>query len=68
MKLNSIHLDVSIIFILILFYWCVFVSLNQTTFGPTRHLLWLTPFITIFFTYGIKEINNYFLNQNILFF
>jgi hypothetical protein len=68
MKINSVHLDVSIIFILLLFYWCIFVSLNQTSFGPTRHLLWLTPFITIFFTLGIKDINRYFIKSKDVFY
>lgn len=46
-------------FVFKLFYWCFFVFFNQTTFGPTRQLLWLTPLIAIIFTLGIKNINNF---------
>ena len=67
-KINPIYLDLILIFTFVLFYWCVFVAFNQTTFGPTRHLLWLTPLITIFFTFGLREINKFFFKSKNYFF
>lgn len=66
-KINKINNTILSLFFFILFYWMVFVFFNKTTFGPTRHLLWLTPIISIIFTLGIQNINNLFFKSNYIF-
>ena len=55
------------LFVMILFYWIALVCFNQTTFGPTRHLLWLTPIIAILFASGLKTINKLIFRTNLFF-
>jgi hypothetical protein len=66
-KANETQKVIFLMFILTLFYWCGLVFFNQTTFGPTRHLLWLTPIVAIIFTIGIKNINDFLFKSNYLF-
>ena len=66
-KINRIQKVILLMFIFNLFYWCVLVFFNQTTFGPIRQLLWLTPLLCIIFTIGIKRINDFLFKSHNLF-
>lgn len=66
-KINKNDQTFILMFLFILFYWMVFVFFNKTTFGPTRHLLWLAPIISIIFTFGIQNINSLFFKSNYIF-
>ena len=66
-NVNDNYRNIIQLFIFILFYWIVLVFFNQTTFGPTKQLLWLTPVITIIFTYGVKIINKFLFKSNFIF-